>query len=206
MTKLMAAALAMLCLWSSANASTVTSFTSEADYIDAAGGTSFSLNFDGLSGMQDGNFAGLIDFNSPAAATFDNVNFVSGQLTDAGSEISFNNVGPIQGVFANEVSAFAFEIFDGAAGAHTLSVFDSSFNVLATISTPVNGFVGVVSDMPIGAFVLSGASFGPLAPDRVFIDNFEAQVVVPIPPAIALFAGGLALIQVARQRASTEAA
>ncbi|MEO1040988.1 MAG: hypothetical protein AAFX52_01735 [Pseudomonadota bacterium] len=194
-----AIALAIVSSWSFALAATVTTFTAQADYEAASGGSSFSLDFDGLSGFQDGDFPGLVDFDTPAASNPDNVNFTGGALTDAGSIISFNNVGSIRGVFAVEVSAFAFDILDVDLGAPTLTILDANNNVLDTFSTPINGFVGVVSDMAIASFTISGASPNALAPDRIFLDNFQAQAV-PVPSAAILFLGGAAMFRHWRHR------
>ncbi|MEM7740876.1 MAG: hypothetical protein AAF225_08750 [Pseudomonadota bacterium] len=195
-----AAMVGVLSAWSLASAATVTSFTGQADYEAAAGGSTFSLDFNGLSGMQNGNFPNLIDFNTPAANIPGNVNFSSGALTDAGSILAFNNVGSIQGVFSVEVSAFAFDILDGDFGQHTLDILDANNNTIETISTPMNGFIGVISDTPIASFVISGASPVPLAPDKISIDNFQAKAV-PVPSAALLFLCGAAVFRRWRHRA-----
>lgn len=155
----------------------VTVFGTEADYDAATGPQIFLIDFDGSTGstLVDGDsFSSDVTFGSPEASDPNKVRWSSDAITDAGSTIAGNNVGPMDGVFTEPVYAFALE-FLSAGYAESVSVYDVNGVLLGTVTAPnASGFFGLLSTTPIKKFLIDNGD-APAGPDRFFVDDFRAN-------------------------------
>ena len=118
----------------------VFSFTNEAAYDVAVGAELFFIDFDGLPvGTSDGNFLGQVDFGSPESATPTDVLFNSDAMTDGGSTIAANFVGPIDGTFATPVNAFGL-VFSSSGTPQTVEIYDASDGLIGSVASNPGGF------------------------------------------------------------------
>jgi hypothetical protein len=189
----------------------VVSFTSESSYNASVGSQLFLIDFNGLSGLSNGNFTGQVDFGSPDSSTPDNVAFSStlpsnGSMTDAGGSPDPLGVGPIGGVFASPVNAFGL-VFSSSGNAQTVELYDGSASLIGSLVTPIAGFFGVVSDTPIKSFIIRNGEFANGNNDRFFVDDFRANVApIPEPSTYALLGLGLGVLLLAARRARKQIA
>jgi hypothetical protein len=174
------------------HAALITTHFNDIDYSAAAGAEVFIIDFDGLgTGVNAGNFAGQIDFGTIGATDPDNVLFGSNALIDAGSTISSNNVGVLEGSLVNSAFAMSMDILSGSIDG--IRLFNGA-SLLANVTfANTSGFIGIVSDMAFDKFELLPKVIASVGNDRVQIDNFRvnAAVSVPEPALLALFGAGL---------------
>ena len=80
-------------------------FENQADYDAATGPQVFLINFSGSTGLlvSGDSFSPAVNFGSPEASDPSQVLWSSDAITDAGSDIALNNVGPVDGVFTDPV-------------------------------------------------------------------------------------------------------
>ena len=132
-----------------------------------------------------------------------NVQWSSNALTDAGSTIASNFVGPLSIDFTDP-SIFNFSlIFTSASEQETLELYDNTSTLFASVLSPnASGFFGLTSDVAIDYVIIRNGIFPTTGGnDRFFIDNLSANAVVPVPAAVWLFGSGiLGLIGVARRK------
>ena len=173
-----------------------TTYTDETAFLAASGSELFHIDFNGITpGSASGVFPGQVDFGSPEAIDPDLVNFNSGAMSDAGSTIASNNVGPVDGVFLTGDSVFGFSmLFSSSGSPQTVSIFELGGGLIDSVLTPASGFFGLVSDTRVGSFVIDNGPFASGNPDRFFIDDFKAYSAspVPVPAAVWLFGTALA--------------
>lgn len=172
----------------------VTVFTNQVDYDASVGRELFFIDFDGSSGslVDGGSFSSEVTFGSPEATDSTKVLWNSDAMTDAGSTTAPNAVGPIDGVFATPVAAFAL-VFSSAGEQEDISLFAEDSSLIDTVTAPnASGFFGVVSSTPIKRFLLDNGTFPSGDPDRFFVDDFRANV--PEPSALALASLGMLVV------------
>lgn len=173
----------------------ILSFTSELTYNAAVGAELFFIDFDSQpqGTFTDGIFAGMVDFGSPEASNPAQVWMNSLAMSDAGSTVASNSVGPIDGIFASPVFAFGLE-FSSSGSPQTLELYDGSSALIGTAVSNAGGFFGVLSDASISSFIIRNGEFSPGNNDRFFVDNFRANAAAPVPEpgTLALFGFGLA--------------
>jgi hypothetical protein len=146
----------------------ITIYDNETDYALAAGAT----------------FGTDVTFGSPEASDPTLVNWSSDAISDAGSTLSPNGVGPVDGTFAGSATAFKFTFLSNGNAA-TVELYDVDGNFLGGLPAPnAPGFFGVVSSFPIHRFVIRPGEFldGTGNLDRFFIDDFCASGLVGAPP------------------------
>jgi hypothetical protein len=159
----------------------VTVYSNQVDYDAAVGTELFFIDFNGSSGMlADGDsFSSEVTFGSPEATDPTKVLWNSDAITDAGSTSAPNAVGPIDGVFAAPVAAFAL-VFSSSGEKEEISLFAEDTGLIDTVTAPnASGFFGVHSDTPIKTFLLDNGTFPNGSPDRFFVDDFRANVPEP---------------------------
>ncbi|MHC4703514.1 MAG: hypothetical protein ACYTFQ_23350 [Planctomycetota bacterium] len=153
-------------------------FANQADYDAATGPQVFLINFNGSTGLlvSGDSFSPAVTFGSPEASDPSQVLWSSDAITDAGSDIALNNVGPVDGVFTDPVYAFAL-VFSSASEAETVSLYDEDDALIAAVVAPnASGFFGVLSDTPIKSFLIDNGDFPDTGnPDRFFIDDFRVN-------------------------------
>lgn len=201
MKHLVCAAFALSCLFEMAQpaCSEVVSFTNLAAYQAVAPPQLFLLDFNGNVGATDGKgFHPLIDFDSPEATNPDLVRNIASILTDTGSTLTTNSVGPVGGRLGIPVTGIAFDLSLVEGTAQTVRLFDEAGSLVGQATTPGgNTFFGVVSTIPFKSFVVQNGRFPDgVRNDRYYIDNFRANAV-PEPSALVL---GLACMVVIASR------
>ena len=178
----------------------VLSFTDESAYNAAVGSQLFFIDFNGLpGGVSAGNFVGQVDFGSPEAEDPTQVLYGSDALTDAGSTIATNYVGPVDGLFATPVSAFGL-VFLSSGNPQTLELYDAGTSLVGTAVSNPGGFFGVVSSIPVASFIIRNGEFSPGNRDRFFVDDFRANTAVPEPGSLLLFGPALLALGIAYRR------
>ena len=173
-----------------------TTYTDETAFLAASGAELFHIDFNGITPATTGNgvFAGQVDFGSPEASDPDLVFFNSGAMTDNGSTIASNNVGPVDGDFLTGDSVYGFSmLFSSSGSPQTVSIFELGGGLIDSVLTPAGGFFGLVSDTRVGSFVIDNGLFPDGNPDRFFIDDFKAYGASPIPVPAAVWLFGTAL-------------
>lgn len=173
---LVAAEAALLAAPAFGQAATV--YGNETDYDAAAGSSVFTIDFNGSSGsaVAGNSFSAEVTFSSPEASDPTQVLWSSDAITDAGSTISSNGVGPVAGAFAGTATAFKLT-FSSASVGESIQLFDESDNLIATVGAPnAAGFFGVVSTTAIKRFVIYPGRTSPFSADRdrFFVDDFSA--------------------------------
>lgn len=211
-------AAAVLCLSAgAAQALSMTVYTDPTSFAAAVAGLPggmVSTDFSSPTGLNDGTaYLPLVDLNTysqvedgPGPVLISENVFVSvdGALTDAGSPATASNpfgVGAVGGIVGAGTRALSWT-FLSAANA-PLIVLSNGPEFAFSLSPVASGFVGVVTDAPILAFLFLNGRFPDTGtPDRYFIDNLSVQVV-PEPAAYAMFLAGLAGVigAAARRRA-----
>lgn len=155
-------------------------FDNEVDYNAAVGPQIFLINFDGSppggASVSGASFSPAVAFGSPEASDPTLVLWNSDAISDNGSTIALNGVGPLDGVFTDPVYAFAL-VFSSASQAETVSLYDEAHNLIDMVTAPnASGFFGVLSDTSIKSLFVDNGNFPNTGdPDRFFIDDFRAN-------------------------------
>ena len=196
--------------FSSQAISAITTYNNEAAFLGDAGSQIFAIDFDGLPvGTGNGVFGGQVDFDSPEATNPGSVFCNSGAMTDAGSTVALNGVGPIDGDFLTAETVHAFSlVFSSSGSPQTISIFDLGGSMLDAVVTPPGGFFGLISDDGIGSFAIVNGTFGSGDRDRFFVDDFKAYGVseIPLPAGVWLFGSALLGLFGLRRRSAGAAA
>ena len=122
----------------------------------------------------------------------------SDAMTDAGSMVAGNFVGPIDGVFlAGPIRAFRLT-FSSSGNPQVVELYRADATVIGSAISPANGFFGVVANESIHSFVIRNGEFSPGERDRYFIDDFAANAV-PEPKLLTLLVLALSLCAMAGQ-------
>lgn len=188
--------LASIVLGYSANAysANVNVYDNAFNYNAAVGSELFRIDFnDSPDKIVDGStISPHAIFGSPEASDPATVLWSSNALTDAGSTVASNFVGPLSIDFTDP-SIFNFSLTFSSAGVQeTIELYDDTDTLLASVSSPnVNGFFGLTSDVAIDYVIIRNGIFPDVGNDRFFIDNLSADTVVPVPAAVWLFGSGL---------------
>jgi hypothetical protein len=193
-----------LCCSSAAYAANVNVFDNASNYNAAVGGELFRIDFNGSpDAIVDGStISPHAIFGSPEASNPASVLWSSNALTDAGSTIASNSVGPLSIDFSDP-AIFNFSLTFSSAGIQeTIELYDDANTLFANIVSPgPNGFFGLTSDVAIDYVIIRNGIFPGGGNDRFFIDNLSADAVVPVPAAIWLLGSGLiGLVSVARRK------
>lgn len=188
--------LASIVLGYSANAysANVNVYDNAFSYNAAVGSELFRIDFnDSPDKIVDGStISPHAIFGSPEASDPATVLWSSNALTDAGSTVASNFVGPLSIDFTDP-SIFNFSLTFSSAGVQeTIELYDDTDTLLASVLSPnVNGFFGLTSDVAIDYVIIRNGIFPDVGNDRFFIDNLSADTVVPVPAAVWLFSSGL---------------
>jgi hypothetical protein len=169
--------LAVLSLGVSAWSQDVEGFTSSTDFADQCAADVFSIDFNGSTGtiVDGGSFSPYVRFRSLEATDPTKVVWNSDAITDTGSTVASNNVGPLGGTFHYTVLAFSFNYSSGNIG--SVEVYGPGDVLIGTVTPGSNtGFFGVLSKKPVKSFIVRNALFSPGNRDRYFIDNFKVCV------------------------------
>lgn len=189
--------LASIVLGYSANAysANVNVYDNAFNYNAAVGSELFRIDFNDSPDtiVDGGTISPHAIFGSPEASDPATVLWSSNALTDAGSTVASNLVGPLSIDFTDS-SIFNFSLTFSSAGVQeTIELYDDADALLASVSSPnVNGFFGLTSDVAIDYVIIRNGIFPDVGNDRFFIDNLSADAVVPVPAAVWLFSAGLA--------------
>ena len=188
--------LASIVLGYSANAysANVNVYDNAFNYNAAVGSELFRIDFNDSPDtiVDGGTISPHAIFGSPEASDPATVLWSSNALTDAGSTVASNLVGPLSIDFTDS-SIFNFSLTFSSAGVQeTIELYDDADALLASVSSPnVNGFFGLTSDVAIDYVIIRNGIFPDVGNDRFFIDNLSADAVVPVPAAVWLFSAGL---------------
>lgn len=192
------------CLWAIAvEAGAVAIFADAPSYSAAVGSELFLIDFNPSppgGGVVDGNtLSPYATFGSPEAADPTKVVWSSDAITDAGSTVALNSVGPISIDFGTPVFAFSLD-FSSAAMAHTVELYDVGGILIGSALAPnASGFFGVRSDIAIDTAIVRNGLFSPGNRDRYFIDDLRAHAV-PEPSTWLLVGAGLIAVTTWRRR------
>lgn len=164
----------------------ITVYDNEADYAAAVGADETCLDFNGSSGalVAGSSFSADVTFGSPEASDPTLVNWSSDAISDAGSTLSPNGVGPVDGTFTGTAAAFKFTFLSNGTPA-TVELYDEGAVLLGSFTAPnAPGFFGVVSTTPVKRFVIKPGDVndGTGFLDRFFIDDFCVTAVIAAPP------------------------
>ena len=193
-----------LCYSVNAYSANVTVFDNAFNYNAAVGSELFRIDFNASPGaIVDGStISPHAIFGSPEASDPATVLWNSNALTDAGSTVAPNSVGPVSIDFTDP-SIFNFSLIFSSAGLQeTIELYDNTDTLLASVLSPnANGFFGLTSDVAIDYVIIRNGELPGVGNDRFFIDNLSADAVVPVPAAAWLFGTGLVgLIGIARRK------
>jgi hypothetical protein len=172
-------AFAVVAFWSQEARAQAVGYGTAADYDAAVGPPLYFIDFNGSTAtVEEGSsFNPNVAFLSPESTTPTKVIWSSDAITDTGSTVMSNGVSNLAGVFAAPVRAFSFNYLSGSLV--SVELRDASNAVIAVVPAAPGGFFGVVSTVPIKSFSMNHAMFTPTARDRLFIDNFQANVPNP---------------------------
>lgn len=155
----------------------VEGFTSSTDFADKCAADVFAIDFNGSTGtiVDGGSFSPYVRFRSLEATDPTKVVWSSDAITDTGSTVASNNVGPLGGTFHYTVLAFSFNYLSGNIG--SVEVYGPGDVLIGTVTPSSNtGFFGILSKKPVKSFIVRNALFSPGNRDRYFIDNFKVCV------------------------------
>ncbi len=196
----------VLCYSANAFSASVNVYDSAFNYNAAVGSELFRIDFNTSPGaIVDGStISSYAVFGSPEASDPAIVLWSSNALSDAGSTVASNSVGPLSIDFTDP-SIFNFSLtFSSASEQETIELYDDTDTLIASVLSPnASGFFGLTSDMAIDYVIIRNGVFPGGGNDRFFIDNLSADAVVPVPAAAWLFGSGLiGLIGLARRKKS----
>jgi len=196
----------VLCYSANAYSASVNVYDNAFNYNAAVGSELFRIDFNASPGaIVDGStISPHAIFGSPEASDPATVVWNSNALTDAGSTVASNSVGPLSIDFTDS-SIFNFSLtFSSAGEQETIELYDNTNTLFASVLSPnANGFFGLTSDVAIDYVIIRNGIFPGGGNDRFFIDNLSADAVVPVPAAVWLFGSGLiGLIGIARRKKS----
>jgi hypothetical protein len=119
------------------------------------------------------SFDPAVAFTSPESATPALVLWSSDAITDTGSTIAPNAVGPVGAVLTAPAAALSFRYASGSLGEVILYGTDgAAFATLAPAAQ--TGFFGIFSTTPIKAVTAYGILFDLAGNrDRIFLDDFQ---------------------------------
>lgn len=175
-------------------AGAVAIFADAPSYSAAVGSELFLVDFDpsppGGAIVDGASLSPHATFGSPEAADSSKVIWSSNAITDAGSTVALNSVGPLSIDFTMPVFAFSLD-FSSAGVAQTVELYDIGGGLIDFALAPnASGFFGVRSDIAIDTAIVRNGLFSPGNRDRYFIDNLRAHGV-PEPSTWLLVMGGL---------------
>lgn len=175
-------------------AGAVAIFADAPSYSAAVGSELFLVDFDpsppGGAIVDGATLSPHATFGSPEAADSSKVIWSSNAITDAGSTVALNSVGPLSIDFTMPVFAFSLD-FSSAGVAQTVELYDIGGGLIDFALAPnASGFFGVRSDIAIDTAIVRNGLFSPGNRDRYFIDNLRAHGV-PEPSTWLLVTAGL---------------
>lgn len=176
-------------------------YTDEAAYLAAVGATTTYVDFAGspAATVSGASFTPAVTFGSCTtnfASCGNQVLHNSDAITDLGGSAAPNGVSRLGGAFTDPVWAFAFHYISG--GVTSVELNGGALNVVVD---PINGFLGIVSDVALTDFVGINAVFpNNIGNDRYFIDDFRINNRVPEPATLALVLASLVVTGGLRRR------
>ena len=175
----------------------VTVFNNSAAYSSAVGSELFLIDFNGSpNAVVDGStISTQATFGSPEASDPTKVLWSSNAMTDAGSTVALNGVGPVGIDFVSPVFAFSL-VFSSASENETVELYDTASTLIGSVLAPnASGFFGVLSNTAIDTVIIRNGLFSPGNRDRFFIDDLRANTAsVPEPLTGLLLVTGLLTI------------
>jgi hypothetical protein len=184
-------------------AGAVTVFPDSSSYSAAVGSEIFLIDFNPSppgGALVDGSTLSIhATFGSPEATDPTKVLWNSDAITDAGSTVALNFVGPLSVDFASPVFAFSL-VFSSAGTAETVELYGVGNALIDSVLAPnASGFFGVLSNIAIDTAIIRNGLFSPGNRDRYFIDDLRANAV-PEPSTWLLVGTGLIAVATWRRR------
>jgi hypothetical protein len=195
------ALLACMCMAGAAAHAAVIVYPDSPSWSAAAGPQLFLIDFNGSPGaLVSGNtISPDVLFGSPEAPDPTLVNWNSDALSDAGSTVAANAVGPMSLDFSSSVFGFSL-LFSSAAEAQTVELYGPGMALIDSVLAPnASGFFGVVSDTAISSVIIRPGLFPGGNPDRFFIDDLRGAGAVPETSTYLMTVGGLIAVFLGRR-------